>query len=122
MGNIQSLDIGAISPTVHIGVIKGSEEAVRSGERYLSRSAYEQLSTRMYPTFGTQRSRVYDFFEQYLRKKRLTGDFDAADRFVRSPVRYIRGRADHYSIRTHKLLSAFKYGVPLGLGKRFDYL
>ncbi|KAL0065389.1 hypothetical protein AAF712_007595 [Marasmius tenuissimus] len=86
-----------------MGVIKGSEEACRSDERYLSRSAYEQLSTRMQATFATQRSRVYELFDQYLREKRLTGDFDSAD-------------------RTHKLLSAFRNGIPPGLGQRFDYL
>ncbi|KAL0573766.1 hypothetical protein V5O48_008193 [Marasmius crinis-equi] len=86
-----------------MGVIKGSEEACRSDERYLSRSAYEQLSTRMQATFATQRSRVYELFKQYLREKRLNGDYDSAD-------------------RTHKLLTAFRGGVPTNLGQRFDYL
>ncbi|KAG7086906.1 hypothetical protein E1B28_002824 [Marasmius oreades] len=86
-----------------MGVIKGSEEACRSEDRYLSRDAYEHLSIRMQATFATQRSRVYELFEQYLRQKRLNGDFDSAD-------------------RTHKLLAAFKNGTPPALGQRFDYL
>ncbi|ESK85770.1 hypothetical protein Moror_2448 [Moniliophthora roreri MCA 2997] len=86
-----------------MGVIKGSEEACRAQDRYLSRSAYEKLSTRTQATFATQRGRVYEIFEQYMKQKRLRGDYDAAD-------------------RTHKLLVALNGGLLPFLRRRFDYL
>ncbi|KAK7034640.1 hypothetical protein VNI00_012282 [Paramarasmius palmivorus] len=86
-----------------MGVIKGSEEACRAPERYLSRSAYQNLSTRTQSTFATQRGRVYELFEQYMKQKKSNGDYDAAD-------------------RTHKLLSALKDGLLHFIGRRFDYL
>ncbi|KAH8834708.1 hypothetical protein DL96DRAFT_1808678 [Flagelloscypha sp. PMI_526] len=63
-----------------MGVLKGSEDACRAKNRYLERSAYEGLSQRAQWTFATQRGAVYNLFEQYLKKKRSQGDFDAADR------------------------------------------
>ncbi|KAG8897328.1 hypothetical protein FRB99_008233 [Tulasnella sp. 403] len=55
-----------------VGVIKGSG-------RTLDRKSYEEMSRRRHATFANDRSRIYDLFEMY-EKKRPLPSYDAADR------------------------------------------
>ncbi|KAH6917673.1 hypothetical protein BKA70DRAFT_1178689 [Coprinopsis sp. MPI-PUGE-AT-0042] len=84
-----------------IGVIEGSEAALSQPNRYLDQSAYEGLSHRTQHIFAKNRDVVYSLFLAFLKRKRLNGDQDVAD-------------------RTHKILRAFESsGVP---GTKIDYL
>lgn len=74
------------------GVIKGSEEALTSTGRFLSKDAYEGLSHRSQATFANLRNIIYCIFEAYLRRKRERGDYDAADRCALSSCLFCRCR------------------------------
>lgn len=65
-----------------LGVIKGSEQALQSSERFLDRDTYLDLSHRTQGTFANQRETVYALFQAYSRRKKIRGDYDAADRCV----------------------------------------
>ncbi|KAG8989209.1 hypothetical protein FRB94_014588, partial [Tulasnella sp. JGI-2019a] len=62
-----------------MGVIKGSEQALRCRTGYLDRETYEGLSIRSYPTFAGHRARIYTLFEVY-RKFKPSQMLDAPDR------------------------------------------
>ncbi|KAG8990213.1 hypothetical protein FRB94_013643 [Tulasnella sp. JGI-2019a] len=62
-----------------MGVIKGSEQALNCSMGYLDRETYENLSSRMYPTFASDRARIYTLFEAY-RKLKSSQMLDAPDR------------------------------------------
>ena len=62
--------------------MKGSEAALKSPGYVMDRQTYEGLSERMYPTFASDRQRLYELFEQYSRRKLELGDRDPADRFL----------------------------------------
>lgn len=66
------------------GVIKGSEEVIKHNSGYLDRKTYLALSHRQNSTFANQRDVVYNLFKAYLKRKRETGDYDVADRFLTS--------------------------------------
>lgn len=61
------------------GVIKGSEETLSSGRRFLSREQYLKLPLRSYQTFAKNRDDLYTVFERYQKRKR---HLDIADRCV----------------------------------------
>ncbi|KAL7285962.1 hypothetical protein ACG7TL_001077 [Trametes sanguinea] len=84
-----------------MGVIKGSELALRQPGGYLNREMYCNLSHRTQATFASQRDNIYRLFEVYLKRKKQRGDYDAAD-------------------RTHALIKCLKtMGVP---GQELDFL
>ncbi|KAK0444957.1 uncharacterized protein EV420DRAFT_1721599 [Desarmillaria tabescens] len=84
-----------------IGVIKGSEETLSEGKRYLSRTTYLDLSKRQQSTFADRRDEVYEIFESYMHKKKLRGEYDTGD-------------------RTHNILKYFaEKGIP---GQGIDHL
>jgi hypothetical protein len=66
------------------GVIKGSEECMRSESGYLTREQYLQVGHRQQSTFSGRRDTIYSLFEVYLKRKKERQDWDAADRFVLS--------------------------------------
>lgn len=87
----------------------------------MDRQTYEELSPRMQPTFANTRSRLYDLYQQYLKRKRELGDRDPAERLVPSP----RGTESFSYLlsimyRTHDLLSFIR--SKRILGKKVDYL
>ncbi|KAJ8095847.1 hypothetical protein PM082_022740 [Marasmius tenuissimus] len=96
------LPTGVHLPSRHLHPTKRLK-SLNVGSAILAREECEDASN-----LATQRSRVCELFDQYLRKKRLTRDFDSADRFNAQIA--------------IQLLSAFRNGVPPGLGQRFDYL
>ena len=63
-----------------MGVIKGSEDALKSQCGYLDRLTYESLSHRSQSTFSHQRTIVYSLFEAYTKRKKMAGHSDSADR------------------------------------------
>ena len=63
-----------------MGVIKGSEDAIGTKDRCLSRESYELLSVRSQGTFSLRRDEIYDLFIAYTRLKRQRQDYDVADR------------------------------------------
>lgn len=63
-----------------LGVIKGSEEALRSSSGVLTSDEYFALSGRKGATFATQRETVYQLYEKYQTIKAQRRDWDAADR------------------------------------------
>lgn len=65
-----------------LGVIKGSEDSLRSGRGCVDRETYLSLSGRAQATFVGQRDAVYDCYERYEKKKKQRGDYDAADRYI----------------------------------------
>ncbi|PIL29959.1 hypothetical protein GSI_07870 [Ganoderma sinense ZZ0214-1] len=84
-----------------MGVIKGSELALGRQEGYLTEEAYNGLSHRTQGTFSNQREVVYKLFETYVKRKKMRGDYDAAD-------------------RTHSLVNALRSnGVP---GEEMDFI
>jgi hypothetical protein len=52
-----------------MGIIKGSEEAARSPEGYLTREQYISSSTKAYVAFKYNRDGIYDLFEAYSARK-----------------------------------------------------
>ena len=69
------------------GVIKGSQESLKSENGYLSREEYLGLSERTRSTFANRRDRIYRLFERYSALKTQYGDYDLADRFVKVTTR-----------------------------------
>jgi hypothetical protein len=66
-----------------VGVIKGSQAALESGDGYLTRDAYvEQMSWRQFPLLASARVKIYSIFEVYTKHKTSRFDIDAADRCV----------------------------------------
>lgn len=63
-----------------MGVIQGSELTLTAGKRYLDQSTYESLSHRSHSILLAQRSAIYAIFEIYLKRKKMNGQYDAADR------------------------------------------
>ena len=76
--------------TISLGVIKGSERALKTKVGYLSREDYNNMSRRI-GAFVTERDAVYELFEVYLKVKRGRGEYDAADRTHRIYSRYSVG-------------------------------
>lgn len=76
------------------GVIKGSEEALKSPTGVLTEQEYLSLSSRGQSTFVGQREVVYQLFLIYQKKKRHHRDYDSADRSVAGQI-HCRG---HYNI------------------------
>ncbi|KAG8992644.1 hypothetical protein FRB94_011412 [Tulasnella sp. JGI-2019a] len=62
-----------------MGIIKGSELALKCPTNYLDRDTYEDLSSRAYATFVSDRARIYTLFEAY-RKLKPSHMLDAPDR------------------------------------------
>lgn len=69
----------------HPGVIMGSEKTTTVTQCFLDRAEYKDLSARTQSTFASKRTTIYDIFQAYLNKKRLRGDYDAADRSAFPP-------------------------------------
>lgn len=63
------------------GVIKGSEETLVSGQRFLERAAYVELG-RGYSTFEGRREELYSIFQWYSRRQGQLKHVDIADRYV----------------------------------------
>ncbi|EGN94529.1 hypothetical protein SERLA73DRAFT_114784 [Serpula lacrymans var. lacrymans S7.3] len=63
-----------------MGVIKGSEEALSTTERFLDQKTYVKLSHRSQSTFSMHRDVIYKLFEQYMKRKKGRGDQDMADK------------------------------------------
>ncbi|KAJ3410070.1 hypothetical protein HDV05_004115 [Chytridiales sp. JEL 0842] len=59
-----------------MGIIKGSDEAARSKDGYLTRDQYLSASTKAYVTFNYNRNRIYDLFEAYSVRKLLIATDD----------------------------------------------
>ncbi|EOD22217.1 hypothetical protein EMIHUDRAFT_463681 [Emiliania huxleyi CCMP1516] len=59
--------------------IKGSREAMKTKEGYLSRDEYIALASKMSPLPAEMRGVAYDAFEDYLRKKRRHRLYDVCD-------------------------------------------
>ncbi|KJA29102.1 hypothetical protein HYPSUDRAFT_32443 [Hypholoma sublateritium FD-334 SS-4] len=84
-----------------MGVIQGSEEALSQESRFLDKKGYESLSHRAQYAFASRRDTIYAIFLSYLKQKRTSEEYDAAD-------------------RTHRILNVFQTtGVP---GQKIDYL
>jgi hypothetical protein len=66
------------------GVIRGSELSLQASGGALDRSTYESdmVSFRKQAAFARHRSRLYDLFEIYIKRKAENWDRDAADRFI----------------------------------------
>jgi hypothetical protein len=66
------------------GVIRGSELSRQAPSGALDRSTYESdmVSFRKQAAFARHRSRLYDLFEIYIKRKTENWDRDAADRFM----------------------------------------
>ena len=71
-----------------VGVIKGSEMALKSPGGFLDEQSYIDLSARAYPIFADQRKMLYNVFDLYCKLKR---GHDMADRFVRVPLEVLIG-------------------------------
>ncbi|KAF9524672.1 hypothetical protein CPB83DRAFT_909779 [Crepidotus variabilis] len=84
-----------------MGVIQGSEESLNHESRYLDEAAYNKLSHRTQYTFATRRDVIYSIFLIYLKQKRHSHSYDAAD-------------------RTHRILKAIKTTGPPG--QKLDFL
>ncbi|KAL4069229.1 hypothetical protein J3A83DRAFT_3504128 [Scleroderma citrinum] len=82
-----------------MGIIKGSEMALKCPGGILDEQSYTDLSTRAYPVFADQREVLYNIFDSYCRLKR---GHDMAD-------------------RTSAIVKALLSGVPLR-GQRVDYM
>ncbi|THH29326.1 hypothetical protein EUX98_g4867 [Antrodiella citrinella] len=65
-----------------MGVIKGSERALRTQQGYLTREEYTPTQRRS-GVLSVDRDTIYDLFEAYLKVKRRRGEYDAADRTYR---------------------------------------
>ncbi|KAG8815978.1 hypothetical protein FRC17_000507, partial [Serendipita sp. 399] len=64
------------------GVLRGSEHSLECQNGAISREVYESnlISFRKQATFATHRSRLYDLFESYMKRKAERREYDAADR------------------------------------------
>lgn len=83
-----------------MGVIKGSEAALKSIDGFIDEDTYVSLSHRQQGTFASRRQAVYSLFLAYLRLKRENRHWDAAD-------------------RTHAILRGLNVGIP---GKKLDFI
>ncbi|KAJ3514932.1 hypothetical protein NLJ89_g2078 [Agrocybe chaxingu] len=84
-----------------MGVIQGSEESLGDERHYIDKEIYENMSHRAQYAFASRRGIIYAIFLQYLKQKKLSGEYDAAD-------------------RTHHIVSAFHTsGIP---GQKIDFL
>ena len=59
--------------------IKGSVEALHSGDGYINLEEYQTLGRKRAPSFSADRVIVYELFQAYQRIKRREGMFDEAD-------------------------------------------
>lgn len=68
------------------GVIRGSELSLQASGGAVDRQTYESntISFRKQAAFARHRSRLYDLFEVYAKRKRENRDRDAADRCLTS--------------------------------------
>ena len=64
------------------GVIQGSEEALSQESRFLDKKGYANLSHRAQYAFANRRDTIYAIFLSYLKQKRTSEEYDAADRWV----------------------------------------
>ncbi|KIP05323.1 hypothetical protein PHLGIDRAFT_154223 [Phlebiopsis gigantea 11061_1 CR5-6] len=62
-----------------MGIIRGSEQALRNREGYLDRDSYCALSHRI-GTMHASKESVYSLFEAYVKRKMHRREYDAADR------------------------------------------
>lgn len=62
-----------------IGVIKGSEEAIKQQDGFLDRESYVVNYMRTGTSEGL-RGAIYDLFEVYCKRKKTAGHRDVADR------------------------------------------
>ncbi|EJD54497.1 hypothetical protein AURDEDRAFT_179643, partial [Auricularia subglabra TFB-10046 SS5] len=63
-----------------MGVVKGSEESLYHGKGSLDAETYKNYSARRQSTFASERTRVYDIFSAYERRRIEHGHTDVADR------------------------------------------
>ncbi|KZP15183.1 P-loop containing nucleoside triphosphate hydrolase protein [Athelia psychrophila] len=63
-----------------MGVIKGSEAALNSPDRFVRKNDYVNLSHRTQSTFALKRGTIYDIFKVYMKHKHDAGHRDSADR------------------------------------------
>ncbi len=82
MGKFFQASHGLSAHSCRLGVIKGSEDAVRTEKGYLDREQYLQVSHRQQGTFASRRDAVYALFQAYLKMKQERREWDAADRYV----------------------------------------
>ncbi|KAL4064739.1 hypothetical protein V8B97DRAFT_2075905 [Scleroderma yunnanense] len=82
-----------------MGIIKGSEMALKCPGGILDEQSYADLSTRAYPVFADQREMLYNIFNSYCR---LKCGYDMAD-------------------QTYAIVKALLSGIPLK-GQRVDYM
>lgn len=66
---------------LYIGVIKGSEESIKTEKGFLDRDTYINLSDRSRATFATRREEMYSIFQAYNKRKQECREWDAADRY-----------------------------------------
>lgn len=100
------------------GVIQGSEEALSQESRFLDKKGYENLSHRAQYAFASRRDTIYAIFLSYLKQKRTSEEYDAADRCVSDTL--LGNVFLNENIRTHRILNVFQTtGVP---GQKIDYL
>ncbi|CAA7264670.1 unnamed protein product [Cyclocybe aegerita] len=84
-----------------MGVIQGSEESLSDERHYIDKETYENMSHRAQYAFASRRGIIYAIFLQYLKQKKSSGEYDAAD-------------------RTHHVVRAFRAsGIP---GQKIDFL
>ena len=99
-----------------VGVIKGSEMALKCPGGFLDEQSYTDLSARAYPIFADQRKILYNAFDSYCKLKR---GHDMADRFVSISLEVLVGLIPVG--RTYAILKALLSGVLLR-GQRVDYM
>ena len=63
-----------------MGVIKGSEDTIRTKDGCLDRESYKLLSFRGQGSFSHRRDDIYDLFIGYTKLKQQRQNYDAADR------------------------------------------
>ena len=66
---------------IFVGIIRGSEQALRNKEGYLDRATYCGLSHRI-GTMHASKECVYTLFEVYVKRKIHRREYDAADRYA----------------------------------------
>jgi len=81
-GYNSSLEPFHVIDHVLTGVIQGSEESLSHEHRHLDKATYEKLSHRTQHTFANRRNVVYSIFTTYLKHKKSSNEYDAADRYV----------------------------------------
>ena len=81
MGRIFAVATNPISNS-NLGVIQGSEEALRQDNRFLDKMTYENLSHRTQYAFAGRRDTIHSIFMLYRQQKRKDDEYDAADRSI----------------------------------------